>query len=157
MTDTPTTDSSLADRVDALERALTDGSDDATAGDTTLPPTTSVDPDRVETLEADVADLRASVESLRAVVGDIEQRVSETHAAASDAPASDPPVTRATDGDSTANDERFDEAHGPLHAPTGRELSTPVDASAWDTTEESETTDEEEADSGLLARVGDAF
>ena len=144
--DSPSTERSLADRVDAIERALTDESTPA-APDVFVPHATSVAPDRVEALEADLADLRASVQSLRAVVGDVDRRRSEAPANASEPTATD----------AFEDDTATDRTSGPLHAPTGREIPVPEDTPDTDSTGASDGDDPTESDDGLLARVGDAL
>ena len=146
--DSPTGDRSLAARVDAIERALTDESV-TTDAEAVLPPTTSVVPDRVEALEADFADLRASVEALRAVVADGRLRQDV---------ATSPPATTISDGTApTGSGDAADSALGALHAPTGREIPSPDEVSEGGSDGTNVSTDADDARSGLVARVADAF
>jgi hypothetical protein len=157
----PTADRSLADRVDAVERALTADSD----GDP-VPQTTGVDPARVEALEADLADLRAAVDALRGAVTDLDREGTPEeadHATDTAATATDAAVTHGASrpgGDTRAGPEDRPED---LFAPTGRAIPAPDALSDLEgppgggPDEGAPRDDAEESPTGLLARVSETL
>lgn len=96
----------LAERVAAVERALTDG--DADADEFSTPDDLS---DRVAALESDLADLEAAVQALRGYVGEVRRVDREVERTAEAA------LAAATDSDDT---------EGSLRAPTGDPLPGPA-------------------------------
>jgi hypothetical protein len=176
--DRPQSDRTLADRVAAVERALTDGdgtpaadaAPDADASRTGVDAAEArVSADRVEAIEADLADLRASVEALRGVVGDLDRR-------GDGSPPTDPaggsptPNDRVTSGDADGADEADDPdgpSLGPLRTPAGETLTledpTADDSDAPDGPDSTVPTDapaddgDDTAPGGVVDRVADAF
>ncbi|MFD1511896.1 hypothetical protein [Halomarina rubra] len=119
MSDAPTADRSLADRVDAIERALTDDTPPTT---TTVGPVGSgLDRERVADLETELADLRASLDALRGVVAALDEGTDADEAGARTGGAT-------ADGDPTGPLQ----SPGPLHAPTGRPIPTSMDGDRAD-------------------------
>ncbi|MWG35431.1 DUF7310 family coiled-coil domain-containing protein [Halomarina oriensis] len=149
MTDrSPTADRSLADRVAAIERALTDDTDPEghPRDDATLR-TPRVTTERVEALEADLEALRASVDALRGVVDGLDRPADADHTRQGrDTSSVAPPTPTGPDGP--------DDALGDLFAPTGRVIPDPepVDAST-ERTDASDTTPADDGPTGILARV----
>lgn len=160
MTDpSPTADRSLADRVDAIERALTDDTDGRSGGDRSPLPV-RVAPERLETLEADLEALRAAVDALRGVVDDLDRPTDAHHAR----DAGDVHDSHHGDGTSSvqspapAASNAPDDDLGDLFAPTGRTIPAPdtavpdATAAAGTGADEADTAVEDTA-KGVLARV----
>jgi hypothetical protein len=183
--DRPQSDRTLADRVAAVERALTDGDGPPTtdaAPDANASPTgvddaveARVSADRVEALEADLADLRASVEALRGVVGDLDRR-RDGSSPTDPADGSPTPNDRVTSGDTDGPDDPDGPSLGPLRTPAGETLtledptadgadapdgSTPTASTGAPDTDEDDPAPADDGDDtvtgGVVDRVADAF
>jgi hypothetical protein len=171
--DRPQSDRTLADRVAAVERALTDGDSPPTtdaAPDADASPTgddateARVSADRVEALEADLADLRASVEALRAAVGDLDRR-RDGSPPTDPADGSPTPNDRVASGDADGADDPDGPSLGPLRTSAGETLTledpTADDCDAPDGPDSTATADDGDGDDtatgGVVDRVADAF
>jgi len=155
-----TADRSLADRVDAVERALTADSDGDPA-----PRATGVDPARVEALEADLADLRAAVDALRGVVTDLDREEMPDGADYANGSAVAPHRASWPESDThDAPDGRPADRPEDLFAPTGRAIPTPdalsdPEAAPGDDPAEEAPRDDPAGKSptGFLARVSETL